>query len=105
MTVNVYLDDRLIYACRDWWQRGNATLTVSTLFEIQRVDEGMHEVKIALAFAVAGEPDIPALARQLAALENHVRQIEEGFNNEITVEEAVDGSLAEMVGTIIPHAE
>lgn len=105
VTVNVYLDDRLIYACRDWRQRGNATLTVSTPFEIQRGDEGVHEVRIALAFAVAGEPDISALARQLAALENRVRQIEEGFNNEITVEEAVDGSLAEMVGTIVPHAE
>ena len=94
MTVNVYLDDRLIYACRDWRQRDNATLTVSTPFEIQRGDDGMHEVKITLAFAVTGEPDISALARQLTALGNCVRQIEDGFNNEITVEEAVDGNLA-----------
>ena len=30
VTVNVYLDDRLIYSCRDWRMSGNATLTVST---------------------------------------------------------------------------
>lgn len=104
VTVNVYLDDGLIYTCRDWRQRGNVTLTVSTPFEIRRGDEGVHEVRIALAFAEAGEADITILARQLSALENRVRQLEEGFVGEITVEDVVHGSLAAAIGTIIPLA-
>ena len=52
VTANVYLDNRLIYSCRDWRLSGNTTLTVSTPFEIQRGDEGVHEVKITLSCQV-----------------------------------------------------
>ena len=93
VTANVYLDDRLIYSCRDWRLSGSVTLSVSTPFEIQRGDEGIHEVKVALSFAVTEESDINTLARQLAALENRVRQIEKGFNNEIEVEDAIHAEL------------
>ena len=100
VTANVYLDDRLIYSCRDWRMSGNTTLTVSTPFEIQRGDEGIHEVKISLSCQVSEESDLTIMARQLASLENRVRQIEEGFGNEITVEDFVHGELAAMIGRI-----
>lgn len=100
VTANVYLDDRLIYSCRDYRLSGNTTLTVSTPFEIQRGDEGVHEVKIALACAVAEESDFTILVRRLSSLENRVRQIEQGFGNEITVEEAIHGDLAAAIGSM-----
>jgi hypothetical protein len=105
VTANVYLDDRLVYSCRDWRLSGSATLSVSTPFEIQRGDEGIHEVKVALSFAVAEESDITILARQLAALENRVRQIEEGFNNEIEVEDAIHAELDLIFGGVDSQAE
>jgi hypothetical protein len=40
------------------------------------------------------------MARQLASLENRVRQLEEGFMGEIEVEEVIHGELAEMIGRI-----
>ena len=100
VTANVYLDDKLIYSCRDSRLSGNTTLTVSTPFEIQRGDEGVHEVKIALICAASDESELTTIARQLASLENRVRQIEEGFANEIEVEEVIHGELAEMIGRI-----
>ena len=100
VTTNVYLDDKLIYSCRDTRLSGNTTLTVSTPFEIQRGDEGVHEVKIALVCQTSDESELTAIARQLASLENRVRQIEKGFANEIEVEEAIHGELAEMIGRI-----
>ena len=100
VTANVYLDDRLIYSCRDWRMAGNTTLTVSTPFEIQRGDEGVHEVRIALKCEVSEESDLTILMRQLASLENRVRQLEEGFMGEIEVEEVIHGELAEMIGRI-----
>lgn len=100
VTANVYLDDKLIYSCRDYRLSGNTTLTVSTPFEIQRGDEGVHEVKIALICKAAEESDFTVLARQLASLENRVRQIEKGFANEIVVEEVIHGELAEAIGRI-----
>ncbi len=104
VTANVYLDDKLIYSCRDWRLSGNVTLTVSTPFEIQRGDEGVHEVKITLACRISEESDLTIMARQLAALENRVRQIEEGFGNEITVETFVHGELAAIIGDISAQA-
>ena len=104
VTANVYLDDRLIYSCRDYRLSGNTTLTVSTPFEIQRGDEGVHEVKIALACAVAEESDFTILVRRLSSLENRVRQIEQGFGNEITVEEAIHGDLADAIGNMTAQA-
>ena len=83
---------------------GNVTLTVSTPFEIQRGDEGVHEVKITLACRISEESDLTIMARQLAALENRVRQIEEGFGNEITVETFVHGELAAIIGDISAQA-
>ena len=100
VTANVYLDDRLIYSCRDWRMTGNTTLTVSTPFDIQRGDEGVHEVKVALTCQVSEESDLTIMMRQLASLENRVRQLEEGFSNEITVEDLIRCELAEMIGTI-----
>ena len=100
VTANVYLDNKLIYSCRDWRFSGNVTLSVSTPFEIQRGDEGIHEVKISLSFSVSEESDITILARQLAALENRVRQIEKGFNNEIEAEEAIETGLDLIFGRI-----
>jgi hypothetical protein len=100
VTANVYLDDKLIYSCRDWRLSGYTTLTVSTPFEIQRGDEGVHEVKITLACRISEESDLTVMARQLAALENRVRQIEEGFGNEIAVETFVHGELTAMIGGI-----
>ena len=100
VTANVYLDDRLIYSCRDYRLSGNTTLTVSTPFEIQRGDEGVHEVKIALACAVAEESDFTFLFRRLSSLENRVRQIEQGFGNEITLEEAIQCDLAAAIGSM-----
>ncbi len=104
VTANVYLDDRLIYSCRDYRLSGNTTLTVSTPFEIQRGDEGVHEVKIALACAVAEESDFTFLFRRLSSLENRVRQIEQGFGNEIMVEEAIHGNLAAAIGSMNANA-
>ena len=104
VTANVYLDDRLIYSCRDYRLSGNTTLTVSTPFEIQRGDEGVHEVKIALACAVAEESDFTILVRRLSSLENRVRQIEQGFGNEISVEEVIHGELAEAIGSMNAQA-
>ena len=98
--ARVYLDDRLIYSCSDNRLSGNTTLTVSTPFEIQRGDEGVHEVRIALLCKASEESELTALSRQLASLENRVRQIEKGFANEIEVEELVHGELAEMIGRI-----
>ena len=100
VTANVYLDDKLNYSCRDSRLSGNTTLTVSTPFEIQRGDEGVHEVKIALVCVASDESELTTIARQLASLENRVRQIEEGFANEIDVEEVIHGELAEMIGRI-----
>ena len=104
VTVNVYLDDRLIYSCRDWRMSGNATLTVSTPFDIQRGDEGIHEVRIALSCQVSEESDLTIMARQLASLENRVRQIEEGFENEIIVEDLIHCSLEIVTGGIVSTA-
>ena len=104
VTANVYLDDKLIYSCRDSRLSGNTTLTVSTPFEIQRGDEGVHEVKIALICAASDESELTTIARHLASLENRVRQIEEGFANEIDVEEVIHGELAEMIGRIDSQA-
>lgn len=104
VTANVYLDDRLIYSCRDYRLTGNTTLTVSTPFDIQRGDEGVHEVKITLACAVAQESDFTVLTRRIAALENRVRQIEKGFGNEIIVEEVIHGDLAEAIGSMTGQA-
>lgn len=104
VTANVYLDDRLIYSCRDSRLSGNTTLTVSTPFEIQRGDEGVHEVKIALVCEASDESELTTIARQLASLENRVRQIEKGFANEIEVEEVIHGELAEMIGRIDSEA-
>ena len=104
VTANVYLDDRLIYSCRDSRLSGNTTLTVSTPFEIQRGDEGVHEVKIALICEASDESELATMARQLASLENRVRQIEKGFANEIEVEEVIHGDLAEMFGRIDSEA-
>jgi hypothetical protein len=98
--ARVYLDDRLIYSCSDNRLSGNTTLTVSTPFEIQRGDEGVHEVRIALLCKASEESELTIFARQLASLENRVRQIEKGFANEIEVEELVHGELAEMIGRI-----
>ena len=104
VTANVYLDDRLIYSCRDYRLSGNTTLTVSTPFEIQRGDEDVHEVKIALACAVAEESDFTFLFRRLSSLENRVRQIEQGFGNEITLEEAIQCDLAAAIGSMNTNA-
>ena len=104
VTANVYLDDKLIYSCRDSRLSGNTTLTVSTPFEIQRGDEGVHEVKIALICEASDESELTTIARQLASLENRVRQIEEGFANEIEVEEVIHGDFAEMFGRIDSEA-
>ena len=104
VTANVYLDERLIYSCRDYRLTGNTTLTVSTPFDIQRGDEGVHEVKITLACVVAEESDFTVLTRRIAALENRVRQIEKGFGNEIIVEEVIHGDLAEAIGGITGRA-
>lgn len=105
VTANVYLDDKLIYSCRDWRLSGNVTLTVSTPFEIQRGDEGVHEVKITLACQVSEDSDLTIMARQLASLENRVRQIEEGFSNEIAVEDLIHADLFAMIGNITSQAE
>lgn len=104
VTANVYLDNRLIYSCRDWRLSGNTTLTVSTPFEIQRGDEGVHEVKITLSCQVSEESDLTIMARQLASLENRVRQLEEGFSNEIAVEDLIHADLAAMIGRIDSEA-
>lgn len=104
VTANVYLDDHLIYSCRDSRLSGNTTLTVSTPFEIQRGDEGVHEVKIALVCEASDESELATIARQLASLENRVRQIEKGFANEIEVEEVIHGELAEAFGRIDSQA-
>lgn len=104
VTANVYLDDKLIYSCRDYRLTGNTTLTVSTPFDIQRGDEGVHEVRIALACVAAEESDFTVLTRRIAALENRVRQIEKGFGNEINVEEVVHGDLAEAIGSVTGRA-
>ena len=104
VTANVYLDDKLIYSCKDSRLSGNTTLTVSTPFEIQRGDEGVHEVKIALICEASDESELTTIARQLASLENRVRQIEEGFMGEIEVEEVIHGELAEMIGRIDSEA-
>ena len=104
VTANVYLDDKLIYSCRDSRLSGNTTLTVSTPFEIQRGDEGVHEVKIALICEASDESELTTIARQLASLENRVRQIEEGFMGEIEVEEVIHGDFAEMFGRIDSEA-
>ena len=104
VTANVYLDDKLIYSCRDSRLSGNTTLTVSTPFEIQRGDEGVHEVKIALVCEASDESELSTMARQLASLENRVRQIEKGFANEIEVEEVIHGELVEIIGRIDTNA-
>ena len=104
VTANVYLDDKLIYSCRDNRLSGNTTLTVSTPFEIRRGDEGVHEVKIALLCKASDESELTAIARQLASLENRVRQIEKGFSNEINVEEVIHGELAAIIGRIDSEA-
>ncbi|MBQ8962614.1 MAG: hypothetical protein IJ089_02280 [Clostridia bacterium] len=100
ITANVYLDDRLIYSCKDFRMTGNAVLTVSTPFEILRGDEGVHEVKIALVCQPAEETELSYMLRQLASLENRVRQIEKGFNNEIAVDDAIHADLALAIGVM-----
>ncbi len=104
VTANVYLDDNLIYSCRDYRTMGNTTLTVSTPFEIQRGDEGVHEVKITLSFSAAEESELGALLLKITALENRVRQIEEGFSNEIAVEDLVHEELVGIIGEIDSQA-
>ena len=105
VTANVYLDNRLIYSCRDWRMSGNVTLTVSTPFEIQRGDEGIHEVRVTLSCQVSEESDLTVMARQLASLENRVRQIEEGFENEIAVEDLIHCGLGIITGGVIADVE
>jgi hypothetical protein len=61
-------------------------------------------VKIALSFSVSEESDITILVQQLAALENRVRQIEKGFNNEIEAEEAIVAGLDLIFGRIDSEA-
>ena len=102
--VTVYLDERVIYVCRDYRPIGSATLTVSTPFEIRRGDEGVHEVRIALAFDGSEESDTSTLVHRLAALENRVRQIESGYNNELEVEETISCSLTPAFGQIVSEA-
>lgn len=104
VTANVYLDDNLIYSCRDYRTIGNTTLTVSTPFEIQRGDEGVHEVKITLSFSAAEESELGALILKITALENRVRQIEEGFSNEIAVEDLIHEELVGIIGEIDSQA-
>ena len=77
---------------------GNAVLTISTPFEIQRGDEGVHEVRIALICQPAEELELSYVFRQLSSLENRVRQIEKGFNNEIAVDDAIHADLALAIG-------
>ena len=100
ITANVYLDDELIYSCRDFRMTGNAVLTISTPFEIQRGDEGVHEVRIALICQPAEESELSYVFRQLSSLENRVRQIEKGFNNEITVEDVIHADLLTDIGAV-----
>ena len=100
VTANVYLDDQVIYSCRDWRMSGNVTLSVSTPFEIRRGDEGVHEVKVTLSCRVSEESDLTILMRRFDSLENRVRQIEEGFENEISVEDFILCSLDGMFGRV-----
>ena len=100
VTANVYLDDRLIYSCRDWRMSGNVTMSVSTPFEIRRGDEGIHEVKITLSCRVSEESDLTILMRRFDSLENRVRQIEEGFENEISVQDFIRCGFGGMFGRI-----
>ena len=104
MTAVVYLDERMIYTCRDYRLTGSATLTVSTPFEIQRGDEGIHEVKISLSFEASDESDLSVMSRQIASLENRVRQLEKGFGNELSVEDAIHSDLTLIIGEIAAHA-
>ena len=104
VTANVYLDEKLIYSCRDYRLTGNTTMTVSTPFDIQRGNEGVHEVKIALSCVAATESDFTVLTSRIAALENRVRQIEKGFGNEISVEEVIHGDLAQAIGSMTGRA-
>ncbi len=98
--ANVYLDDELIYSCRDYRTTGNTTLTVSTPFSIQRGDEGVHEVRVTLSFTATEESELGRLMTMIAALENRVRQIEKGFNNEITAYDLIHTELAGIIGEI-----
>ena len=100
ITANVYLDDNLIYSCKDFRMTGNAVLTISTPFEILRGDEGVHEVKIALICQPAEETELSYILRQLSSLENRVRQIEKGFNNEIAVDDVVHVDLMPAIGDV-----
>jgi len=86
VTANVYLDDKLIYSCQDYRMTGYVTLSLSTPFEIERGNEGVHEVKITLFFAATEEPDMSELLQRLESLEEAVRQIE-GSNNDTMQEE------------------
>ncbi len=104
VTANVYLDDEIIYSCRDYRTTGYTTLTVSTPFSIQRGDEGVHEVRVTLSFTAAEESELGSLMAMIAALENRVRQIEKGFNNEIEVEDLIHGELAGIIGEIRSEA-
>jgi len=100
ITANVYLDDKLIYSCKDFRMTGNAVLTVSTPFEILRGDEGVHEVRIALICQPAEETELSLIERHLASLENRVRQIETGFNNEIAVDDVIHADMAAAIGGV-----
>ena len=100
ITANVYLDDNQIYSCKDFRMTGNAVLTISTPFEILRGDEGVHEVKIALICQPAEETELAYILRQLSSLENRVRQIEKGFNNEIAVDDVVHVDLMPAIGDV-----
>ncbi len=104
VTANVYLDDKLIYSCRDYRMTGNTTLTVSTPFNIQRGDEGVHEVRVTLSCTATEESELGNLLTTIAALENRVRQIEKGFNNEIIASDLIYGELAGIIGEIREEA-
>ena len=48
--------------------------------------------------------DFTFLFRRLSSLENRVRQIEQGFGNEITLEEAIQCDLAAAIGSMNTNA-
>ncbi len=105
VVANVYLDDELIYSCRDYRPKGYTTLTVSTPFEIQRGDEGIHEARITLACTESDTSEIADLLKRVNSLEIRIRQMEDGFDNEISVEDPVHVDNTAMIGGILPGAD